>query len=288
MLSTTIRQAWDALIVHPTLRLGNDFPWSAKRMARQYFTAVFLFLLGSLLPIVLMYGALFFLEWCCPATMESIVGEENERLELYLVVIPSIISFCTGFGAEIFYISRCLHREGKSLSAVMGMNLKSLGGSFWAAIWRALVVFVLIVLLDMIIESFLPAPYDRAAEFARGLSGLSFVVFGMLTAIGAPIFEEVVFRGFLFNGVRVALREGRGRLACALSSEKTRDWAAIAISAAVFAGAHWSLTGFPELFMRGCLLAALYRRSGSLIPPILVHILNNTAGIMALALASYA
>src|SRR6202012_3953446 len=88
----------------------------------------------------------------------------------------------------------------------------------------------------------------------------------LLIVIAAPIAEEICFRGMLFGG----LREKLPRIAAAL------------ICGLIFGALH-ALTGgsaLPPLIVLGFLLAVLYERTGSIIPGMLLHMLNN---IVALA-----
>ncbi len=88
----------------------------------------------------------------------------------------------------------------------------------------------------------------------------------LLIVIAAPISEEVCFRGMLFGGLR----------------EKLPMLAAALISALIFGGLHATtgVTAVPPLIFFGFLLALLYERTGSILPGILLHMMNN-----ALALA---
>jgi CAAX protease family protein len=88
----------------------------------------------------------------------------------------------------------------------------------------------------------------------------------LLIVIAAPISEEVCFRGMLFGG----LRERMPRLAAAL------------ISALVFGALH-AATGVstvPVLVGFGFILALLYEKTGSIVPGIVLHMLNNSVGLL--------
>jgi membrane protease YdiL (CAAX protease family) len=88
----------------------------------------------------------------------------------------------------------------------------------------------------------------------------------LLIAIAAPISEEVCFRGMLFGG----LRERWPRIAAAL------------ISGLIFGGLH-ALTGLsavPPLIAFGFILALLYEKTGSIVPGILLHMLNNSVALI--------
>ena len=76
----------------------------------------------------------------------------------------------------------------------------------------------------------------------------------------APIFEELAFRGLLFGVLR-----------------RRFQWMpAAAISAGIFALAHgYGLIGFLSVFWSGFLWAWIYERTGSLLPGMIAHAVNN-------------
>jgi uncharacterized protein len=83
-----------------------------------------------------------------------------------------------------------------------------------------------------------------------------------------PLAEELVFRGFFFQG----LRQAHG-------STK-----AVLISSAVFATIHLEPAAFIPTFLLGCTLAFVFDRSSSVWPGAILHVLLNAAGIGALLL----
>jgi membrane protease YdiL (CAAX protease family) len=88
----------------------------------------------------------------------------------------------------------------------------------------------------------------------------------MLIAIAAPVSEEVCFRGMVFGGLRTRLP----RIAAAL------------ISGLIFGLLH-ALTGLsavPPLIAFGFILALLYEKTGSIVPGILLHMLNNSVALI--------
>lgn len=102
-------------------------------------------------------------------------------------------------------------------------------------------------------------------DIADSFGSLPFQIF--LIAIAAPVSEEVFFRGMLFGG----LRRRMPRLLAAL------------VSALVFGGLH-AFTGIgavPPLVAFGFILALLYEKTGSIVPGILLHALNNSVALAA-------
>jgi membrane protease YdiL (CAAX protease family) len=88
----------------------------------------------------------------------------------------------------------------------------------------------------------------------------------LLIVVAAPISEEVCFRGMLFGGLRTRMP----RLVAAL------------LSALIFGGLH-ALTGIsavPPLIFFGFVLALLYERTGSIVPGVLLHMLNNSVALL--------
>jgi uncharacterized protein len=78
----------------------------------------------------------------------------------------------------------------------------------------------------------------------------------------APVFEEIIFRGLLYGTLRTRL---------------TWPVAALA-SAMVFALAHgYGAAGFLSVFVSGLLWAWMYERTGSLLPSMAAHVVNNAA-----------
>ena len=89
----------------------------------------------------------------------------------------------------------------------------------------------------------------------------------LLIAIAAPIGEEVCFRGMLFGGLR----------------ERLPMWAAALISAVLFGLLHVTtgISVVPPLIGFGFLLAVVYEQTGSILPCILLHMLNNSVALLA-------
>jgi len=105
------------------------------------------------------------------------------------------------------------------------------------------------------------------ADLAWGSAGAVGVTL-LGSVLFAPFFEELLFRGLLYGTLRA-------RLAWPLAASG---------SAVVFALAHgYGAAGFFSVFLSGVLWAWVYERTGSLLPPILAHVINNAAVALALA-----
>jgi uncharacterized protein len=104
----------------------------------------------------------------------------------------------------------------------------------------------------------------KQEDIAEGFGTLPLQI--LLIVVAAPIGEEICFRGMLFGG----LRERLPRLAAAL------------IAGIVFGGLHalTGVTAVPPLIAFGFLLSLLYEKTGSIVPGIILHMLNNSVALL--------
>ncbi len=91
-------------------------------------------------------------------------------------------------------------------------------------------------------------------------------IFFFTAAVAAPIFEEILFRGFLLSS---------------LTSRMPIVWA-IALSSLIFATAHLSLSEVLPLAVLGAMLGFVYVRSRNLLAPMLLHSLWNSVTMLSL------
>jgi membrane protease YdiL (CAAX protease family) len=118
------------------------------------------------------------------------------------------------------------------------------------------------LLFAVLYSQLIVEPHQK--DIAEGFGAVPVQV--LLIVIAAPVSEEVCFRGMLFGG----LREKLPRLGAAL------------LSGLIFGGLH-AVTGVsavPPLIVFGFLLALLYERTGSIVPGILLHMLNNSFALL--------
>lgn len=114
-----------------------------------------------------------------------------------------------------------------------------------------------------------PEQQDITRDLGVDESTLGLIAGGFLIVIVAPISEEIFFRGFMFGALRTRLSL----------------WPAAAISASVFGLLHLSggdITIVPPLLVLGLMFAWLYEHTGSLGPPIALHMLNNAVAFTVL------
>ncbi len=127
--------------------------------------------------------------------------------------------------------------------------------------WMGLTV-VLYLAFNIFYSAVITEPHQQ--DIAKGFGAIPIQI--LLIVVAAPVTEEICFRGMLFGG----LREKLPRIAAAL------------ICGLIFGALHaiTGITAVPPLIVFGFLLALLYERTGSIVPGMLLHMLNN---IVALA-----
>lgn len=283
-LSNFARRFWN-LLTKPTVRLKSDFPWTLGKSLRTYGIASLFYLVGTVVPLMVM-SAMF---KSVLSNFPELFTDMSEQGFLLIVVAMALVCFITGFAAEVWYIRRKLAAEKFSFRDTLALHLESLNGSLWAAVWRALLSFALVIGVTQVVEKLLPVSHvvDPAAEFAKSLSGIPALMFVFLGVVVAPVVEEIVFRGFLYNALRTSFRSEKSLRI--FGSAELGDFAAAASSGLVFGLFHMNFMQFPALnwaalpiyMVTGMVLSESYRRSGSLYVPILVHAFNNLT-VMAL------
>ena len=96
------------------------------------------------------------------------------------------------------------------------------------------------------------------------------VFFAFVAILGAPVVEEIIFRGILYPAI------------------KQRGWPQVALwgTSLLFALTHANTATFLPLTFLAMVLVFLYERTGNLLAPILTHSLFNAANYFALVFQS--
>ena len=117
------------------------------------------------------------------------------------------------------------------------------------------------VLLQQWILSLSGRGMRAQALVTEGIGGpwTSFLLVAAIAVIVAPLFEEVLFRGFLYSGLRAFLGPALSAL----------------LSAGLFAVIHGEPDAYPVTFLLGLCLADLRGRTGGLSAPIAMHACYN-------------
>lgn len=134
----------------------------------------------------------------------------------------------------------------------------------WAAlIWSALAAVGAVIPSTWLQEQMPELPNLMEDVFSMILKDpMGYLAVGLL----APFVEEVVFRGAVLRSL--------------LNSMQSRWWP-IVISSLLFALVHGNPVQMPHAFLVGLLLGWLFCRTGSIIPGVVYHWVNNTVAYIA-------
>ncbi len=268
------KNAWNAL-VNPTVRLSTAFPFSPGSSLKLYAMSLVFFTIGSALPVCLFLLALRFMPAGNSTIGRLLMAPGAEGL---ILTVISLATFICGFGMQLSWVRRAFHRQGLRLRDVISFNLKSLQGSWAKAIGLGVLTFGVGVVAEQLIGLVYTLPSsDPTADFMKTIGGSALYLMAALAMIG-PVMEEIIFRGFLFNVLNSSLSKKMGK-------GTMTTMVAIIGSAFIFGAMHMNLPALPFYMVLGAVYAEAYRRSGTLVVPIIAHVLNNSMIVMALVLS---
>ncbi len=169
------------------------------------------------------------------------------------------VQFATALGFLLVPIAIAARRGASFSVALRRLGLRRFRPSAVKWMLAAIGAYLLFAIVYVAIFG---APEQE--DIADGFGAMPVQV--LLIVFAAPISEEVCFRGLLFGG----MRERFPRIAAAL------------LSALVFGGLHATtgVSAVPPLIAFGFVLALLYEKTGSIVPGILVHMLNNSVALL--------
>ena len=140
------------------------------------------------------------------------------------------------------------------------------------------VIFIIGILVYAILNLFKikPPPQPIVGLFLGEENVLFIATSGVIAAIFGPVIEEIFFRGVMYNAVK----------------RKLGVFRAILITSVLFSFLHthamtYFLVGFMPIAILGAVLAYLYEKTGSLIPSVTLHMLNNLGSILMVFLFKY-
>lgn len=188
----------------------------------------------------------------------SVAGLDPPTLQFlipFFIHVPII-------GLAYYYLWR---PTGLSIPQALGLNV--LPGGWGRVVWFALGLFTLGVgggwVIGLVAENFQTSLHWTDWFDPTMIQGTTWELLPPLVSytILAPVFEEVVFRGVLYSTLRRRLNAP----------------VAMVVSALIFALAHgYGTFGLVTIFWSGVLWARAYEKTGSILPGMVAHALNNS------------
>ena len=187
-----------------------------------------------------------------------------------LVVALSALGLWLPFVFMLRWVAR---RAGSNLRNYFGLKFAKMD---WIGI--PLGVFSQVVLMNVVnwpLNKWWPDTFNpervenRARDMVDAARGVWFIVLFLIVVIGAPLVEELVYRGFIQGGLQARIGS---------------TWALL-ITAAWFTVVHLEPIEFPGLFAFAIVLGLCYRRTQRVGLPIVTHLAFNATGLLLVALS---
>ena len=133
----------------------------------------------------------------------------------------------------------------------------------WSLMAAMIAVFYLGI--ESLYLSWVDPPKQHFLELALQSSVGTMMVLILFVVVLAPLVEETLFRGLLYTAL----------------AEKLPPAATILISGAVFGLVHLEVPALmPMLVILGWILGWLRYKSGSIVPPLILHMVNNALAVL--------
>lgn len=129
-------------------------------------------------------------------------------------------------------------------------------------------IIIILDEIDILLQSFIPTPeyITKMDGFMSPDTPLSFLLIILAVVIIAPIGEEVLFRGFLQQYLEICYKD---------------ITKAVITTSIIFTIIHFNPFWMLQIYLMGAALGFLTWRTGSIIPSIFIHMLNNGLAIFS-------
>lgn len=160
--------------------------------------------------------------------------------------------------------------NGPRIDLGLRLSGSDVGWGVLGGLGALIVSGIVAALLTVLVGDFDSAAGEVAREITDSGPLLALIIFALLVAVGAPIVEEIAFRGMTYN---------------ALAKKGLHPAWVIAISALIFAAFHLEPTRLPILLVSGTVFGVLRWFTKGLGAPIVAHAVNNAPGAVFLLFA---
>lgn len=181
-------------------------------------------------------------------------------------VLPLLITLATDIGAAIFIfmVLRCFNEDLTKLgirsekpkkNALLGIGAEFMAFPFF------LLAGAIVTLIAHFFEK-TPPPQEAVKIFMalRKQPGILLFIYILLVILVIPVFEELIFRAFIQNG----LRKYMGM------------WGAIITASLIFATMHWNVYSLLPILFLSLFLGYVFEKTRNILTSISLHCLHNT------------
>jgi membrane protease YdiL (CAAX protease family) len=195
-----------------------------------------------------------------------------------LFVVGALVGDVAFAGVTLVWI-RYVSRGALGSLGVPRRPLRDVGAGLVTGAVLVVLATVTAAVMITVATALLGHAPPEAEQVDPCVRGSALALLGPVVILGAPVAEEIFFRGFLFRGLR----------------RRFRFWPAALISGLAFGAVHiipmtarqaaGTALIAPALFVVGTGLAFVYERRKSLLAPVTAHVVFNVVGFVAIALA---
>ena len=240
-------------------------PWpppSVENKPKRSLLSILLLWVGCYLTAVLLSVAV--------TTISGTSGNATSDSPTTWVLALSALGLWLPFVFMLRWVAR---RAGTDFRQYFGMRFAT---TDWLGI--PLGVFCQVVLMNVVnwpLNKWFPDTFNpqrietRARDMVDAAHGAWFIVLFVVVVVGAPLVEELVYRGFIQGG---------------LQSQIGSTWALI-ITSAWFTVVHLEPIEFPGLFAFAIVLGLCYRRTQRVGLSMVTHLAFNATGLLLVALS---
>lgn len=193
------------------------------------------------------------------------IGVTGDREESLGLLVVGLVGLWLGLGGTV--VRACQRKGTGSLAADFGLRIerRDIAPGLAVGVLSQLVVVPLLYLPLHLLGADLDVS-EKARETTDLASGAGIAVLAVFIVLGAPLVEELFYRGLFLRSV---------------SRRLGSRWA-IALSACTFALTHFQPVQFLGLLAFGVILAVLVERKGRLGPAIVAHMAFNATTVAIL------
>jgi membrane protease YdiL (CAAX protease family) len=193
-------------------------------------------------------------------------GDDDVLMPMWVVGVSGLTMWAT-----YLYVVSAVSRRYGSGNVVSDYRITFTLRDLWGIPIGIASQFVLVTAVTYPLTKLFPDEFSveevekRARDLADSATGGWVVVLFLVVVVGAPIVEEIVYRGFLQQGLE---RSVNPRMA-------------LVVTAVVFAAIHLQPIEFPGLFAFALVLGVTYQKTQRLGLPIITHMAFNASGLFA-------
>ncbi|MFH1593706.1 MAG: type II CAAX endopeptidase family protein [Candidatus Omnitrophota bacterium] len=198
---------------------------------------------------------------------------DNFRMTFDTIVLDLIV---------LFIILRFMRKIYRRELSAFGFVKKDIARNIMYGVCGYIVVLPVIFIIGVVVYIILnifniePPPQPIVGLFLAEKSVALIALSGIVAAVLGPVIEEIFFRGVMYNAVK----------------RKLGIFWAVLLTSVLFSFLHthamsFFLVGFIPIAILGIVLAYLYEKTGSLVPSITLHVLNNAASVLMVFMFKY-